>query len=134
MEVNQRESSSSLPCSHRWGRGQIIPPPPIFYANIQEVRGGGGTDLSEPFEQNLRIQCNSIAILIEVSLGIFWHSLYLPNLCHSFLHPTFTKANFIRTLTYFSLIVCFCTLINVRCAIWMKSLWVLCNSMNFHPN
>ena len=53
---------------------------------------------------------DSIAILIEISWGIFWPSLHLPNLCNSLLHQTITSGYFIRSLINLSLNVCFCEL------------------------
>ena len=43
---------------------------------------------------------DSIVILIKISWGIYWPTLYLPNLSNSLLHQTITMAYFIRSLIY----------------------------------
>ena len=52
---------------------------------------------------------DSIAILIEISWGIYWATLYLPNLSNSLLHQTITMAHFLRSLIYLFLNVCCCS-------------------------
>ena len=49
---------------------------------------------------------DSIAILIKISWGIYWPTLYLPNLSNSLLHQTIKMAYFIRSLIHSFLNVC----------------------------
>ena len=53
---------------------------------------------------------DSITILIKISWGIYWPSLYLQNLSNSLLHQRITMAYFIRSLIYLFLNVCCCEL------------------------
>ena len=66
---------------------------------------------------------DSIAILIEIPWGIYWPTLYLPNLSNSLLHQSITMAYFIRSLIYLFLNVCSCEL---SCAGWSCSYHAAC--------